>query len=252
MRSAGIDIGSRTVKIVVLEGRTLVHHAICYNSHDPIEVARTLLAECSFDRLTATGYGRHLISKTVSCDVITEIRAAAQGASFLVPGARTVIDIGGQDIKVIALTDKGAVRKFEMNDKCAAGTGRFLEIMAAALSLSMSEFVIQAASAAQAVKVSSMCTVFAESEIVSQVARGASRDGLALGIHQSIAQRVAALLSRIPVEDHVVLCGGVARNPTLVRELGTTLGLTIIAPDLAQFVPAIGCALLSGETSSPI
>ncbi len=245
MRAAGIDIGSRTVKFVVMENREIVHEAIAYNSHDPISVARSLLQECPFDRLTATGYGRHLISRTLGCEVATEIRAAAIGTAVMVPTGRTIIDIGGQDIKVISTGENGEVRRFEMNDKCAAGTGRFLEIMAAALSLSMSEFIQLAQTAVQPVRITSMCTVFAESEVVSQLARGCARDELALGIHHAIAQRIAGMAQRTSLTETIVVCGGVARNATLIRELTRVLGLPVVTPDRAQLIPAIGAAMLS-------
>lgn len=245
MRAAGIDIGSRTVKVAVIENGRLVGQRIAYNSHDPIEVCRGLLAGLAYDVLFATGYGRHLFKQYRSCTVVTEIRAVAVGSRFFAPAARVVLDVGGQDTKAVALDSRGMVAKFEMNDKCAAGTGRFLEIMATALSFSMEDFVTAAACASAEQKVNPMCAVFAESEVVSLVARGIPRDGLAAGLHRTVAQRVAAMLRRVPMDGQVVFCGGVALNSCLRRLIENELGLDLVVPEQPQLVAAVGCALLA-------
>jgi (R)-2-hydroxyacyl-CoA dehydratese activating ATPase len=243
VRVTGIDIGSRTIKIVVLEDGRIVERRVQVNSHDPVATCRALLDGIESGRLVATGYGRHLFRQYWDCEIVTEIRAVALGARFVNPRARAILDIGGQDTKAVALTDDGAVRKFEMNDKCAAGTGRFLEVMAAALSYSMPDFVAAARSATGAQKISAMCTVFAESEIISSVARGIPREDLALGIHEGIAGRSVSLLHRVPIEDEVLFCGGVALNECMKDLVEHGLGRIVHVPEDPQIVAALGCAL---------
>jgi predicted CoA-substrate-specific enzyme activase len=190
MRSLGIDIGSRTIKVAVLEDG---HLKTCYkadSSYDPMCVARGLLEGLSYDTLTATGYGRHNFEAHFDCPVISEIKAFGHGARFLYPEAEAILDIGGQDTKAILLDGAGRVSKFEMNDRCAAGTGRFMEIMANALHYTMDEFGSIACEAQKSERISSMCTVFAESEVVSLITSGANREEVALGIHESIASRL--------------------------------------------------------------
>jgi predicted CoA-substrate-specific enzyme activase len=243
MRAAGIDIGSRTIKLAVLEEGRLAAARVEYNSHDPIEVCRHVLEGVAYDAITATGYGRRLFGRYWECRIITEIRAVALGARLLAPACRTVLDIGGQDTKAVSVAGDGGIRKFEMNDKCAAGTGRFLEVMAAALSYSMNDFISSAQSARRARKVNSMCTVFAESEVISMVSRGAPREEVALGIHQAVAGRAVSMLKRVPVADDILFCGGAALNRCLHRLIEEALGKRVHVPDEPQIVAAIGCAL---------
>jgi predicted CoA-substrate-specific enzyme activase len=242
-RAAGIDIGSRTVKLaVVAEGqveRTVVRDA----THNPMAVCRERLERVDVDRLGATGYGRHLFARHFDCTVITEILAVALGARFLHPACRAVLDVGGQDTKVVALDVDGCVRKFEMNDRCAAGTGRFLEVMAVALGYTMEEFIVAASAAASTRRLNSMCTVFAESEVISAVARGTPRDELALGIHRAIADRSAAMLRRMPLEEDVLFCGGGARNDCLCELVAAAVGRPLHRTADPQVVAAVGCAL---------
>ena len=243
MTVAGIDIGSRSIKLALMDEGAIVHTAVAYNSHDPLDVCRSLLDGRPYDRIVATGYGRRLFASHWDAEVITEIKAAGLGARFVEPACRTILDIGGQDTKAISLDDSGNVRKFVMNDRCAAGTGRFLEVMAAALSYSMPEFIAAASTAPEARKLSSMCTVFAESEVVSLVARGAPRNELALGIHRSIACRSLTSLRRVPVADQVLFLGGGARNTLLHHLLEQQLGHLIRVPAEPQVVAAIGCVI---------
>jgi (R)-2-hydroxyacyl-CoA dehydratese activating ATPase len=245
VRAAGIDIGSRTVKIVAVDGAgAVVHERVEAASYDPLAVCARLVAEISVDRIVSTGYGRHLFLKIApAAEAITEIKAAARGARASVPGCRAFVDIGGQDTKAVALDPDGRVRRFAMNDRCAAGTGRFLEVMATALAFTPAEFVGAALAAKRAERLSSMCTVFAESEVVSLVAQGARRDEIALGIHRSIASRTAGLAGAIPIEGDVLFVGGGALNACLVREMGMALKRELIVPPSPQTVAAYGAAL---------
>ena len=242
-RSAGIDIGSRTVKLAVLAGGKVERAVVRDATHDPMAVCRELLETVVADRIVATGYGRHLFSRHLPCEVITEIRAVALGARFLRPACRAVLDVGGQDTKAVAIDSDGSVRKFEMNDRCAAGTGRFLEVMAVALGYTMEEFVAAASGAPSTRKLNSMCTVFAESEVISAVARGVPRDELAFAIHRAIADRSAAMLRRVPLADEVVFCGGGAKNDCLRELVAAAIGRPLHRAADPQVVAAVGCAL---------
>jgi len=243
MRSLGIDIGSRTIKVAVLEdGRLNLSHK-ADNSYDPITVARNLLGDLNYDVLTATGYGRHNFKAHFDCGIVSEIKAFGQGARFVFPEAEAILDIGGQDIKAISLDAAGRVSKFEMNDRCAAGTGRFMEIMANALHYTMAEFGSSALSSAKAEKISSMCTVFAESEVISLINRGSNRQEVALGIHEAIASRALTMLGKLPKFNNLVFAGGVAYNPCMQQILHKKLGVPVLVATDPQILGALGAAL---------
>lgn len=252
MRAAGLDIGSRTVKVVLIEDGETSLIRTADTGFAPMQVCSALLEGLEYDRLVATGYGRHLYASHSRCEVVTEIKAVAMGARALVPTCRTVLDVGGQDTKVVSLAADGRHDKFTMNDRCAAGTGRFLEVMAGAMSLSLEELATVGSSAKRAEKLSSMCTVFAESEIISLVARGADRAEIALGIHEAIASRTLSLLKAVPIQRDVVFAGGGALNACLRQRLEAGLGEELRVPDHPQAVAALGCALLARlEESRP-
>ncbi len=243
MISAGIDIGSRTIKLVLVENGQIIEFRKAENSFDTLKVCSSLLEGLSYDSITSTGYGRYLFDEYLKCNVISEIKAFALGAKFVHPECRSVLDIGGQDTKAISLDANGKMKKFEMNDKCAAGTGRFLEIMAMTLRYTLDEFGMRALAAKDSLSINSMCTVFAESEVISMVARGADRAGIAKGIHQSIVSRSIALLKRIGMEGTVVFAGGVAYNKCIVQLLEEQLQAEIFVPEQPQLIGALGAAL---------
>jgi predicted CoA-substrate-specific enzyme activase len=252
VRSAGIDIGSRAIKLVLVEDGRVSRRAVADTSSDPLGVCRGLLEGMSFEVLTATGYGRHLFkTRWPAAEVISEIKAVALGGRSLVPEAGSIIDIGGQDTKAIALDDRGGVAKFVMNDRCAAGTGQFLEMMATALAYTREEFVAAAGRAGRAEKLSSMCTVFAQSEVVSLIARGAAREEIVLGVHRSIADRTAALAAGVPLGEPVLFTGGGARNGCLAALLSGALGKPLVVPEDPQTVAALGCALFGSRKRFP-
>ena len=243
MRNAGIDIGSRTIKLVLIdENRVLVSKRID-SSYDPLSVCKELLADVEYNTLTATGYGRHLFSENFDCQVISEIKAFATGARVLFPDCQAILDMGGQDTKVIALDNSGRVLKFEMNDRCAAGTGRFLEIMAAALQYSTGNFGRAALEATKPQKVSSMCTVFSESEVISLLTRGARREEVALGIHEAIGRRILGMLGRLPAITSLVFAGGVALNQCIRQLLVDNVSVPILTSKEPQIVGALGAAV---------
>jgi len=241
--SAGIDIGSRTIKIVIVEDGVIKNTKKAENSFDTLKVCKELLKDISYDFITSTGYGRHLFAEYYPCSVISEIKAFALGAHHLFPVCRTILDIGGQDTKAISIDAKGNLQKFEMNDKCAAGTGRFLEIMAMALRYTLEEFGEKALAADESISINSMCTVFAESEVISMLARGAERAKVARGIHQSIVIRSLALLRRVGLEEEIMFAGGVAYNKCIINILEQQIQKNIFIPPDPQIIGAIGAAI---------
>jgi (R)-2-hydroxyacyl-CoA dehydratese activating ATPase len=245
MLTAGLDIGSRTIALVEWDGERVVREEVVFTGVDPLGNSLRLIGGRTHDRLVATGYGRHLAAeKALAHEVITEIRAYSAGAFHLYPDVRTVLDIGGQDCKAILVGSRGNVLQFEMNDRCAAGTGRFLENMAAALETGVEALGRHAMAAGEeSVRLSCMCTVFAESEVVSLIGRGADSRRVALGIHQAIADRVAAMVRRVGVHRRFVFAGGVARNPCLQQILSRQLGVPLTVPDNPQTVGALGAAI---------
>jgi (R)-2-hydroxyacyl-CoA dehydratese activating ATPase len=229
----------------VLEDGHVVHSRVVDTGTDPLARARELLT--GYDGATvATGYGRHLVRERLGFNVITEIKAHALGAARLFPACGTIIDIGGQDSKVVR-AENGRHVNFEMNDRCAAGTGRFLEVMAMTLGYTLTEFGAEALKATESASINSMCTVFSESEVVSLIASGKSKQSIALGLHESIVSRLLALVGRIGVEPEVVLTGGVALNPCIRTLLERRLGMRLLVPDQPQVVGALGAALSVGN-----
>jgi len=247
MRFAGIDIGSRTIELVVLRDGEIIENRQADSGFDPMAQARELLEGVEHDHIMATGYGRHLFELLFDAPTVTEIKAYAVGAKVLFPEVQTILDIGGQDSKAIAVNDAGKVTKFEMNDRCAAGTGKFLEIMAQALGYSLDQFGIKALEATRDIQISSMCTVFAESEVTSLVAKGEARQDIALGLHRSVVKRAAGMMKRVSIKEPVLFAGGVARNPCIRHLLEEALDRDILVPENPQMVGALGAALLSSE-----
>ena len=248
MRFAGIDIGSRTIELVVVdEAGRILFSLQADTGFDPMLEARKLINGVSYDRIMATGYGRNLFEISFDAPTVTEIKAHARGARILFPGAQTVLDIGGQDSKSIALFENGKVKKFEMNDRCAAGTGKFLEIMAKTLGFDIETFGREALTAKKDLNISSMCTVFAESEVTSLIAKGQSRQEIARGLHTSVIRRAASMINRVSSEGDIIFTGGVAKNPCITTLLAEKLGRKMRIPDEPQFVGALGAAVLASE-----
>ena len=247
MKGIGLDIGSRTIKLVVCENGGVAIARKAINSFDPLALCREMLRGLESGPIMATGYGRRLLQGYVACETVSEIKAFARGARALYRSCRTVLDIGGQDTKAISLDENGRILKFQMNDKCAAGTGRFLEVMATALGLSLEDFMAAAAAAEEPESVSSMCAVFAESEVISMIARGAPRPGIARGIHQSVARRAVSLLEKVSIREDILFAGGVALNPCMRAQIEEHLGRRVMVPGDPQIVGALGCALMASE-----
>ena len=239
----GIDIGSRTIVLAALDGGEHVLSKVVDTGYTPRETAAGLVAGEKWDKMVATGYGRHAAGSGFAHEVITEIRAHALGARYYFPLACTVLDIGGQDTKTILLNQDGSVADFQMNEKCSAGTGKFLEIMAAALGYPIDGFGEAALRGDRGLKISSMCTVFAESEAVSLLHRGVPREDIARALHAAVAERAAGLLHRVGFRPPLVFSGGVARNRCLVHLLEEKMGCPVlVAPD-PQVLGAVGAAM---------
>ena len=252
MISVGIDIGSVATKGVMVQGeyRWCIMVPTGWSPRDAgRETIRQLLdlsqvERHQVERIIATGYGR--VAFEEADKTITEIKCHARGVAELHPEVRTIIDIGGQDSKVIRVGPGGQVLDFAMNDKCAAGTGRFLQVMAVTLGLDVSELGA-AEDPDQALEITSMCTVFAESEIIGLLARGNSKAGIIAGLHNSVGKRVAPMVKRMGVNREVVFTGGVAINPGVRRALEKELGCPLIMADSCQYTGALGAALWARE-----
>ncbi|HHT46263.1 MAG TPA: 2-hydroxyglutaryl-CoA dehydratase [Firmicutes bacterium] len=254
MPVAGIDIGSLSTEVVILKKEEMLAQVIIPTGANSKLAAEKAMKEAleksglSFNELgyiVATGYGR--VSVPFANKKVTEISCHGKGAFFLHPGVRTVIDIGGQDSKVIRLSPQGKVIDFVMNEKCAAGTGRFLEVMAHALETDLEEMSRPSAPSVKTANISSMCTVFAESEVVSLVAEGHPREEIIKGIIYSVVERTISLARRVGVEEELMMTGGVAKNIALREALEKSLGIKITVPDEPQAVGALGAALLAAE-----
>ncbi len=252
----GIDLGSRTIKAVLFDvdnGKvafSIVKDTTTDSKGDAKRIFEDVLrarglCEQDIARTIATGYGRGMAS--FATDTSTEITCHAIGVSALFPQARTIVDIGGQDSKAIHLGKDGLVRDFSMNDRCAAGTGRFLEVVAKILGTNTQGLAEMAGNAASVPEISSMCVVFAESEVIGMLARGVSPHDLSAGIHKSIARRVAGLAERGRVEAPIVFTGGVAQNRAMVMALGNELKERLLVPDDPRITGALGAALLAAR-----
>ena len=251
MITAGLDIGSVATKAVILRGGEVAGHALVRTGADPAPAARRALDGAAAQagitpdevgRVVATGYGRRTVD--FADEVITEITADARGAcrTGCPWGApRLIVDLGGQDTKVILLDEDGLVRDFAMNDKCAAGTGRFLEVMAGVLDVPIEEFGEASARSGSSAAINSTCTVFAETEVISLIAGGARKEDIIAGLHAAIASRIAQMAG--PMGEHEVFFnGGGALNGGVCRALERSLHRRVHVPPMPQFVVAVGAA----------
>lgn len=248
----GIDVGSTSSKCIILKdgneitGQMLVPLGAGTSGPERVRqevLLQTGLAGQGLDFVLATGYGRNMVTDADAR--MSELSCHARGACELFPDARTVIDIGGQDAKVLRIGINGMMENFVMNDKCAAGTGRFLEVMARVLEVDISEMAELSAKSEKKVDISSTCTVFAESEVISQLSNHADRNDIINGIHRSVARRTGGLVKRLGVVPKVVMTGGVARNAGVVRALEEELQTEIVVSPLAQYAGALGAALFA-------
>jgi predicted CoA-substrate-specific enzyme activase len=256
MVAAGIDIGSLSTETVIFDNEKGIRgYSIVLTGGSSREAAQRSLQEAAssaqvardqIGRIVSTGCGREIAE--FADRKVTEITCIAKGVNHLFPQCRTIIDIGGQDTKVIRVDEKGRVLEFDMNDKCAAGTGRFLEVMARALAVELDEMGGRSLRHSHDLQISSICTVFAESEVVSLVSEGQQVEDILRAIHNAIADRTLGLLERIgEVTSPVVMTGGVAKNVGVVKSLEEKLGTPLAIYTEPQIVGALGAALLSLE-----
>jgi (R)-2-hydroxyacyl-CoA dehydratese activating ATPase len=250
MLTLGIDIGSTTSKCILLEdGNRILGKSLLVGgmgTESPQAAMNQLLEECNVStgditRTITTGYGRKNFA--FGDGEVSELTCHALGGRFIFQDLRSIIDIGGQDAKVIALSENGRMSNFVMNDKCAAGTGRFLDVMATILQMKIDDFDACAAKSENPAPISSTCTVFAESEVISQLANGVKQEDLVAGICESVASRVAGLARRVGVRETLCMSGGVAKNGAVRRALEKNLEIEIVADPLAQYFGAIGAAI---------
>jgi predicted CoA-substrate-specific enzyme activase len=251
--AAGVDVGSTQTKAVIIdEHGAIVARALIDTGANVIQAAENAfhlaleqggLSDVEVEYVVGTGYGRYRV--TFGDDQITEISCHGRGAVHMFPNTRTVIDMGGQDTKAIRVSANGDIDDFSMNDKCAAGTGRFLGAASSALDIALDQLGEVALTHTRAVKISTTCTVFAESEVLSWLGKGKKVEDILWGVHQSIAVRSFALLRRVGVANEVTFTGGVARNVAMVKALEEKAAVKLNISDDSHFMGALGAALFS-------
>jgi len=250
MNFIGIDIGSTAAKTVIFDGNKIIDYFTLptgWNSKETSELIKNKIIDTGIildkdnAKVIATGYGR--ISVAFADDVVTEIKCHGLGAGHLLNENCTVVDIGGQDTKVITYKN-GMVTKFLMNDKCSAGTGKFIEIMANRMGLSLGEF-LELAEHGTPLNISSMCTVFAESEVIGYIGSGADRKDIAAGVIDSVVTKVSQLVNRHGVEGKCVLTGGLSQCSYVANELSKKIGHDVYENELGRYAGALGAAIIA-------
>ncbi len=256
MISAGIDLGSTYVKAVVLKDLKRVGYGVAPTGYDHDLTSRKVfstalemagLEQKDVEHIVSTGYGRRVT--TLASENISEISANARGVQWLGAelGVRTIIDIGGQDTKVIAFDDDMKMINFAMNDKCAAGTGRFLEVLARELKVPLDEMGPLSLKSKDPVDITTTCLVFAKSEVAALIFKGLKREDIIMGIHMAVARRLASMAKKVGVRDVVFFDGGPARNIGMVYAMEKELGRKMYVPEMPQIVTATGAALIAAE-----
>lgn len=250
----GLDIGSASSKCIIMgDGQNIVAQSVVPSgtgTSGPGRAVDSALGSAgvgidAMSYIIATGYGRNTYAP--ANDTVSELSCHAKGAAWILPGVRTVIDIGGQDAKALSLGETGTLSNFVMNDKCAAGTGRFLDVMARVLELDVGDLARLDEEAESAAQISSTCAVFAESEVISKLAGNTPIPELVAGIHKSAAARAAGLIKRVGVAAPLLMTGGVANNAGVVRALESSLAVGIATSPYSQSAGAIGAALFALE-----
>jgi len=263
--AAGVDVGSTQTKAVIIdEARQIVARALTDTGANVTRAAETAFRmaledgdrrEEEVEYVVGTGYGRYKV--TFGNTQVTEISCHGRGSVHMFPDTRTVIDMGGQDTKAIRVSAAGEILDFCMNDKCAAGTGRFLGAAANALEIPLPDLGPTALRGERAVKISTTCTVFAESEVLSWLGKGKKIEDILLGVHQSIATRSVGLLRRVGIESAVTFTGGVAKNPAMIAAIQDKLGIGVNVSEESHYMGALGAALfaldhiLAGRAPAP-
>ena len=251
--AAGVDVGSTQTKAVVIDEQGCIRgRALTMTGANVTKAAEEAFAEALNDAkvgsfeveyVVGTGYGRYKV--TFGNTQVTEISCHGRGAVHMFPDTRTVVDMGGQDTKAIRVSPRGEIVDFCMNDKCAAGTGRFLGAASAALEIPLEELGATALRGERPVKISTTCTVFAESEVLSWLGKGKKIEDILLGVHQSIAGRSTGLLWRVGIEPEVTFTGGVAKNVAMIESLEKSLGTKVNVSEDSHYMGALGAALFA-------
>lgn len=256
MYTVGIDIGSSATKGVLLEDGKQIKASIVIpfgtGTSGVSKVLEGLEQKCpkemiEANRIVATGYGRRTYKEAYR--QVSELTCHAKGVHFIMPEARTVIDVGGQDVKILRIKENGQLGEFVMNEKCAAGTGRFLEVMARVLETTVDQLGSLDMQATEIANISSTCTVFAESEVISKLSTNVPIPNIVAGIHASVARRTAGLARRLGIEEKVAMSGGVAQNGGIVRALERELNTTVYVVENPQIAGALGAAIIAYEDS---
>jgi predicted CoA-substrate-specific enzyme activase len=257
MITCGVDIGSRSIEVVLFDGAQVIEAMIVETGSQPRENARRSLNEVlsssglkrrDLAQVVATGYGRNHFDGADK--VSSEILCHAMGISYLFPNARTVIDIGGQDSKIIGLGLEGKVENFTMNDRCAAGTGKFIEMVGHTLQVPPDEMGAATADSSDSCEISSMCAVFAESEIISMIQNGTRVDVVLRGVFKAIARRILSMIGKVRITEKVVFTGGVAKNQGVVRALEQEAGIKMHVPYEPQITGALGASIIASSATS--
>jgi predicted CoA-substrate-specific enzyme activase len=250
MITAGIDMGAQVVKVVILSDGKVLAQSMAYTGFEPLEAAQKALDEAikqakisrdDIKTIVSTGAGRKAV--TFADSNITEVTADAKGTTWLQPSVRTIVDIGAEEARGISCDAQGKVLDFAKNDKCAAGSGAFVESMARALEIGVPEMIELSLKSTKEAPINATCAVFAESEVVSLIHAKIEKADIAHAIHDAIASRVASMVRRIPIEKDIALIGGVANNAAIVDVMKKHLGVDIVVPENPQFVSALGAAL---------
>ncbi|MBN1381733.1 MAG: 2-hydroxyglutaryl-CoA dehydratase [Deltaproteobacteria bacterium] len=254
MITAGIDIGSSTSKAVLIDEGDMLSYSIMPTGAESVNSARRVMADVldkagisakDVSYILATGYGRVIVP--FANEALTELTCHARGAHFLFPNVRTILDMGGQDCKAIRCDANGQLLNFVMNDKCAAGTGRFLELIARVLGVSLDALSDLALKATATIKINSTCAVFAKSEVTSLIREGKNRCDVIAGLHDAIAMRVFNLLRGVGIESQLAITGGLGKNKAIIREIEKKTDLNCMIAEEPQIVGALGAALFARD-----
>jgi predicted CoA-substrate-specific enzyme activase len=253
---AGVDVGSLTTKVVIMDRRkATIASEIIRSGHDAKEIAKEAMNRClnkvnlkmeNLSYVVGTGYGR--VQIPFASTIVTEISCQAKGVHYLIPNVTTIVDVGGQDSKAISVGTDGSVVRFVLNDKCAAGTGRFFEVMSSALEVPLEGMGNLAVKAVKRSHISNTCTIFAESEIIGLMVNGTPKDWIIAGLCESIAIRLYGMLAKLKTGEYYVMTGGVAKNIGVVKILGEIVGKEFLTPPEPQLTAAIGGALIGLTT----
>ncbi|MCF7858054.1 MAG: acyl-CoA dehydratase activase [Candidatus Cloacimonetes bacterium] len=254
IRTAGIDLGSRMSKIIILENDQIIYSKVISTAVNP-KVTSQILYDSALSELSlstsdiiaiySTGYGRNIVP--FAHKKISEISCHAKGANYFYPEARTVIDIGGQDSKIILVNEKGHVTDFVMNDRCAAGTGKFLEVTATTLETTIDHLGQLSLQSTEKLEINSTCVVFAESEIIGLIAEGKSQADIISSVHYSIARRTKNLISQLTWHSPIVFTGGVAKNIGMRKSISEIMNSKVLVPENSFITGALGAAILAKE-----